>query len=214
MSSKPSNSPNGHRISALLAAFREALPPDRVSLADASVLLGDRTVGSILFLLAIPAVMPIPIGASLFFNLPVFIFAARLMLLGPDRALPDWLMHRSIARGTALAMIDGILPRLRGVEHLLRPRLSLLVSHRVLRGLGMVCFIMAIIASIPIPLLGWLPGFGLIAIALGLIEHDGVAVAIGLALGMTAAIASAVLMSGLFHAGSLLLTLPSLHLGP
>jgi len=59
-----------------------------------------------------------------------------------------------------------------------------------------------------VPLIGWLPGFGLITIALGLIEHDGLAVAVGLGFGVAALAFATGLIVSLAYAGTLLHMLP------
>jgi hypothetical protein len=200
--------PDGRRISELLADFRHGLTAETVSFADAVAALGDRTAGTLLLLLAIPTVMPIPLGVSVLFNLPVLVFSAQLMLAGPGRPLPDWMLRRSITVGAASLMIDRILPTLRWIERMLKPRWPWLLSRWFCRWLGTVCFVMAFIAILPVPLIGWLPGFGLIIVALGLIEHDGAAVALGLGFGAAAVVFGMILVSGLSYAGTLLLQLP------
>ena len=62
----------------------------------------------------------------------------------------------------------------------------------------------------PVPLIGWLPGFGLIVIALGLIEHDGLAVAVGLGLAVAAVLFGAGLVVSLAYADTLIHMLPHL----
>jgi hypothetical protein len=53
-----------------------------------------------------------------------------------------------------------------------------------------------------------LPGFGLIVLALGLIEHDGLAVAVGLGFAVAATLFAAGLVFSLAYAGTLLHMLP------
>ena len=195
--------PDDRRISELLAEFRNALPPGRVSLADAMAALGDRTIGGILLVLSIPMVMPVPLGVSVLFNLPVLLFTFQMMRSGGTVELPAWLLGRSLSSQAAAAMIDGILPRLRIIERMLRPRLPRLTSTGFERWLGIICFVMAAIAITPLPLIGWLPGFGLIIIALGLIEHDGLAVAVGLGFGVASVIVATGIVISVVYAGTL-----------
>ena len=191
------------RISELLAEFRGALPPDRVTLADTVAALGDRTIGGILLVLSIPTVMPVPLGVSVLFNLPVLLFTFEMMRRGGTVDLPDWLLRRSVSTQTVARMIDGILPRLRMVEQMLTPRLRRLTASHFERWLGTICFVMAAIAITPLPLIGWLPGFGLIIIALGLIEHDGLAVAVGLGFGVASVIVATGIVISVVYAGTL-----------
>ena len=196
------------RISEILAEFGQALPPERVTLADAMAALGDRTIGGILLVLSLPTVMPVPLGVSVLFNLPVLLFTFQWMRGGDHVNLPGWLLARSVSSGTAARMIEAVLPRLRWIEGLLSPRLPHLTTPDFERRLGVICFVMAAIAITPIPLIGWLPGFGLLVIALGLIEHDGLAVAVGLGFAVASILFGAGLVVSLAYAGTLLHQLP------
>ncbi len=200
--------PDDRRISEVLVEFRAALPPGRVTLADIVAALGDRTIGGILLVLAIPTVMPVPLGVSVLFNLPVLLFTFQMVRGGGTVELPAWLLSRSLSSEATIGMIDGILPRLRAIEGMLRPRLPRLTTARFERWLGLICFVMAAIAITPLPLIGWLPGFGLIIIALGLIEHDGLAVAVGLGFAVAAVIFAAGLVISLSYAETLWRMLP------
>ena len=196
------------RISEVLAEFRDTLPPDRVTLADAMAALGDRTIGGILLVLALPTVMPVPLGVSVLFNLPVLLFTFQMMRGGGTVDLPGWLLRRSVTSEAAARMIVAVLPKLRWIERMLTPRWGHLTADGFERWLGTICFVMAAIAITPLPLIGWLPGFGLITIALGLIEHDGLAVAVGLGFGVAALAFATGLIVSLAYAGTLLHMLP------
>ncbi len=196
------------RISEVLAEFRAALPRERVTLADAMSALGDRTIGGILLVMSLPTVMPVPLGVSVLFNLPVLLFTFQWMRGGYELELPGWLQRRSVSTEAAARLIDSVLPRLRWIEGLLTPRWPHLTASGFERRLGTICFIMAAIAITPIPLIGWLPGFGLLIIALGLIEHDGLAVAIGLGFAAASALFATGLVASLAYAGTLIHRMP------
>ncbi len=196
------------RISEVLTEFRHALPAETVTLADAMAALGDRTIGGILLVLGLPTVMPVPLGVSVLFNLPILLFTFQWMRGGDDLKLPGWLLRRSVSTESAARMIDGVLPRLRWIESLLTPRLPHLTASGFERWLGTICFVMAAIAITPLPLIGWLPGFGLLVIALGLIEHDGLAVAVGLGFAVASALVATIIVASLAYAGTLIHGMP------
>lgn len=196
--------PEGEGMSTLLAAFRDALPAGRVSLADIIAALGDRSFGSFMLVLAIPTVMPVPLGVSVLFDIPILVFSAQMMLGQRTLRLPRWLMTRSVDRINAARLLNGVLPTVRWIERLLRPRLPALTAGNGERWLGVVCFLLAMTAIVPLPLTGWLPGFGLVVIALGLVERDGVAVLVGLGLGVAAMVALFAVVTSLSYAGNLL----------
>lgn len=189
------------RTSDVLAAFRADLPAGRVSLGDLITALGDRSLGTVLLGLALPTVAPVPLGVSVLFNTPVLLFSLRLMLGRGDTVLPGWLLRRSVPAKAAGAMLDAVLPRLRSIERLLRPRWPRLAAIDGERWFGGMVFVLALAAFVPLPLTGWLPGFALLLLALGLIERDGGAVGAGLGLGLAGVVFFIAVASGLSYAG-------------
>lgn len=189
------------RVSDVLEHFRNALPQDRVSLAQVMAALGDRSVGMLLLLLAIPTVSPVPLGISVLFNLPLLIYCVSLVAR-PERAgLPRWLKRRSAGRASAERLLDRIIPRLRWIERFLRPRWTRLADIDHSRRFRLLCLALAITAFVPLPLMGWLPGFALVFLALGLIERDGGAVALGLVTAAAAFLVAALIIGGMAYAG-------------
>ncbi|HYG87026.1 MAG TPA: exopolysaccharide biosynthesis protein [Azospirillum sp.] len=193
------------RTSDVLAAFRADLPRGRVTLAHLIAALGDRSLGTVLLALALPTIAPVPLGVSVLCDLPLFLFSLRLLFGKRDAVLPAWLLRRSVSRDNAARMLDAVMPRLLWIEAMLKPRLPRLAHVDGERWFGVLVFVLITICIVPVPLMGWLPGFALVLIALGLIERDGGAIAVGLLLSVGAVIAAVVLVSGLSYAGHELL---------
>lgn len=197
------------RTSHVLRRFRDNLPVGRVTLRDFLTALGDRSLGTVLLALSLPCVSPVPLGVSVLFNLPVLLFTFRLALgdakggVGP--ALPGWLLRRSAGAAFAGKLLDAAVGKVSGIERLLRPRRPRLAHIDSQPWFKWWLALLALTAFVPVPLMGWLPGFSLVVLALGLIERDGTAVAVSLALGVAALIAAALLIGGLSYAGQELL---------
>ena len=64
------------------------------------------------------------------------------------------------------------------------------------RCIGSVCFVLAVIVMLPIPLGNMLPALAICLLALGLIEEDGIWILAGL----TTTIGSVILISGVLYA--------------
>jgi len=197
---------DARRISELLEQLAARLGPGRVTLGEIVSALGSRSLGSFLLVLAIPTVMPVPLGLSVLFNLPVLIYTAQMARGRGTAGLPHWLLRRSVDSPSLVQLIGRTLKLLRAVEHLTRPRLLRLTAPGLEGWIGRACLVMAATAIIPLPLVGWLPGFGLVLVGLGLIERDGVAVAIGLGLGAAGLGFFLTVIHGLLWAGNALLT--------
>ncbi len=193
------------RTSDVLAKFRANLPPDRVSLGDLIGALGDRSLGTILLALALPTIAPVPLGVSCLFDLPILFYTAQLAFGRRGGSLPDWLLKRSISRTMAGRTLDAAMPRLLWIERMLKPRVHPLAHLDGERWFGVLLFVLTLTCIVPLPLTGWLPGFALVLISLGLIERDGGAIGVGLGLSVAALAFFIVVAGSLSYAGHQLL---------
>lgn len=202
------------RTSDVLRRFRAQLPAGRVTLEKFLTALGDRSLGTVLLALSLPCVSPVPLGISVLFNLPVLLFTFRLALGGGEgnanggdvgASLPGWLLRRSADAKLTGKLLDAAVGKVASIEKLLRPRRPRLAHIDSQPWFKWWLALLALTAFVPVPLMGWLPGFSLVVLALGLIERDGTAVAVSLALGVAALIAAALLIGGLSYAGQELL---------
>ncbi len=193
------------RTSDVLARFRANLPAGRVTLGDLIRALGDRSLGTILLALSLPTIAPVPLGVSCLFDLPIVLYTAQLAFGRRGAGLPDWLLRRSIGTGLAARTLDAAMPRLVWIERMLKPRLHRLARIDQERWFGMLLFILTLTCIIPLPLTGWLPGFALVLISLGLIERDGGAIGVGLGLTVAALVFLTLVASSLSYAGHQLL---------
>lgn len=175
-------------LSSLLLAFAANFTAERVRVRDIIESLGQRSFGFILLIFALPNSLPIlgiP-GVSTITGMPM-LFVAVQMALGHKRVyLPRWIAESSIATADFQKLINKVAPWLRRVEKLMRPRLTVLTLGSAERWLGAFCVLLAFLLVLPIPLGNLLPALGILFIALGLIENDGVCVLMGLAIGVVA----------------------------
>jgi hypothetical protein len=165
-----------------MAEHVRSLTYDRVSLGEIANSVGERSIGALLLVLALPTVLPVQVpGISSLFGVPLMILSAQLML-GRRRAwIPGPLARRSIARASYAAMVDRMLPILRRFERMVRPRAAWLANDWATRPIGPICFILATIIVLPIPLGHVLPGTAICLLALGVMERDGVVIGLGFA---------------------------------
>lgn len=193
------------KTSDVLARFRESLPSQRVSLANLIQALGDRSLGTVLLALSLPTIAPVPLGVSCIADLPLLLFAVKLCLGRKGGILPGWVMRRSVSRNMAEKMIDTAMPRMRGIEKMLKPRNPALAYIDGKPWFGWLILLLGLTCIIPLPLTGWLPGFALVLLSLGLIERDGNAVAISLLMTVAGVLFFGIVASGITYAGQELL---------
>ena len=175
-------------LSSLLLDFAANFHAERVRIRDIIESLGQRSFGFILLIFALPNSLPIlgvP-GVSTVTGLPMLLVAAQ-MALGHSRVyLPGWIADRSVATVDFQKLINKVAPWLRRIEKLTCPRITWLTQANAERLLGAFCVSLAVLLALPIPLGNLLPALGVLFIALGLIERDGVCVLVGVAIGVAA----------------------------
>lgn len=188
----PSRTP----ASRLLSDFARQWPGDRVRLRDIAEVLDDRAYGILLLVLAIPNIIPNPIpGLSGMLGVPLILVAGQLMIGRPLPWLPSVLADRSMSTDSFRATVAKIMPWLEKLERLLHPRFRFLCKPPSEQLLAAFCVVLGIVLALPIPLGNTPSALAISLIALGLIEHDGLAIGAGVLAGTaTLAIASAVVI--------------------
>lgn len=174
-------------LSVVLRILSSDLSRERISVGDLLAALGDRALGALMFVFAIPNVLPTPPGTSAVLGAPLVFLAAQITF-GRKPWLPGIITQRSMSREDFHALIRRIVPWLERAEKLLKPRISLLALPPMEYMVGLVCLVLAIILVLPIPLGNMLPALAISLMALGFLERDGIWVGIGLIVAVVAMI--------------------------
>jgi hypothetical protein len=197
--------PSSRRTSDLLREFLASHPEPRITLGALRDALGDRGFGVLLFIFALPNLVPVNIPLlSAVLGLPLVLLAAQLSYGRHKPWFPHWLTHQSFSRQGFAAVVERALPSLERAEKLLRPRLTMLLSWTGERLVGIAILILAVVLTLPIPLGNWLPAFAIAIIGLAIVEKDGVAVLVGLGVGVASVFVAATVVVGLVKAFLLL----------
>ena len=193
------------RTSHLLRDFVTSHPEQRISLGVLRDALGDRGFGVLLFIFALPNLVPVNIPLlSAVLGLPLVLLAAQLTYGRHKPWFPRWLTERSFPREGFADVVLRSLPYLEGAERLLRPRLTVLLSWTGERLIGLAILILALVLFLPIPFANWLPACAIAIIGLAIVEKDGLAVLVGLAVGVASLVVAAAVVIGLIKAFLLL----------
>jgi hypothetical protein len=165
---------SAERVSQRLTALAADAAVERISVGDMVEALGDRGFGLLLLLLTLPNAVPVPgPGLSAVLALPAALLAAQ-MAVGLSRPrLPRRLRCWSFSRA-----------RVAGVLAYARPMLERPMAGD--RLTGAICLVLALVLALPIPLGNAPVAWALILVALGAVERDGVATAVGMAAGAAA----------------------------
>lgn len=187
---------------ALLTALAIGPPGEILKLRVVLEGLGRSLFGMLLFLATLPAFLPIP-GLAGGLSGPLVILVGMQLLLGLRRPwLPRFVAERGPTRATMARFEHRISPWLERLEHLIRPRLTALLDHRIATIFtGLLLVLLGVLLSLPVPFTNYLFGALLLAYALALLERDGMLMLLAWAAGI-AAIAVFGALSGTLAAGA------------
>lgn len=151
----------------------------RVSIGAILDAFGDRAFGALLLIFALPNALPMPPGTSTVVGSPLVFIAFQLMIGRPVLWLPRFIVERSLAREDFAKIAAKVEPWVARLERLLKPRLLVLTTPLADRFAGAACLVLSIVLILPIPFGNMPPAAAISAFALGLMERDGGAVALG-----------------------------------
>ncbi|HEU0016990.1 MAG TPA: exopolysaccharide biosynthesis protein [Methyloceanibacter sp.] len=194
------------RTSELLREYIATLDQPKVSLGDLRDALGDRGFGVLLFIFAVPNLIPVNIPLlSAVLGAPLVLLAAQLTYGRHKPWFPHWLTRQSVSRENFETVVARALPYLERAERWLRPRLTVLLSWTGERLIGVGLLVLTVVLALPIPFGNWLPAFAICIVGLAIVEKDGLAVLIGVAVGAFSLVVAGAVVIGLLHAFFLLL---------
>jgi hypothetical protein len=190
--------PKPRRLSDIVTSINTGEPLAIGSLVDA---FGERAFGALMFVFAVPNVIPTPPGTSAVLGLPLVILTFQLMIGRQALWLPEKIRQRTLAASLVSSFAQRAVPILMRFEKILRPRVSLVViSNLAERIIGIVAFALAVILFLPIPLGNILPAAAIACMALGLAERDGLAVLLGYAIAAASIFVLGLVSSALYAA--------------
>jgi hypothetical protein len=186
------------RLSEALVEFTQTVTSERVALFTIMQLMGRRSIVALLLVLALPMALPIPApGLSILFGAPLILISVQL-LFGRHRAwLPTCVAQRSMSRDDFAALVGRAIPTLHRLERIVRPRWGWMAADWTMAPIGAICLVLSIIITLPLPLGHTLPGTAISILALGLLERDGVAISLGLAIAALAMVVVIVASGGI-----------------
>ena len=162
--------------------------------------LGRRAFGMLLFVAALPAFIPIPVGGALSGPL-IMLVAAQLLVTMQHPWLPGFIARRGPKR-QSLARFERIVdPWLGRLERIVRPRLTAVLDHPLASAFtGLLLLLLGLLLALPIPLTNYLLGGLILLYSLALLERDGALMLVAWALGIAALITTGALSGGLITA--------------
>jgi hypothetical protein len=186
------------RISEALALVLVSHQGVRISIGELLDALADHGFGLLILVPALINAIPGPHIPG--FSLP---FAIALVVLGAQLALgwrSPWIPRRvrrwSVTSTGFSRFLDRVLPIIQRVEAWLSPRPSWLTEPIGERVIGVAVVLLSVVLALPIPFGNAPLAYALVVLALGLMEEDSRALAVGLACAVLALAWNAALIAG------------------
>ncbi|HPA37599.1 MAG TPA: exopolysaccharide biosynthesis protein [Phenylobacterium sp.] len=166
-------------VSELLDLIGKDSTRETISVGDILETFGNRAFGAMMFVFAVPLVLPMPPGVSAILGAPLIFITFQWMLGRRTLWLPKVLLDRTVSLSDFRTISHKLTPYLARIERRLRPRLTFMYNPLGDRIVGALCFVLSLIVFLPIPFGNMLPSFAIAAFAMGGAEPDGVAAIIG-----------------------------------
>lgn len=152
----------------------------RLSLAEGVAAFGERAFAAVMLLVALMNLLPWPPGGTTVLGAPLILLSVQLMRRRSTLWLPAWMLRAQVDRRAYRRFLRYLIPPLRWMERLTRPRLPFLTGRTAQMGLGFVMLVLAVILTLPIPFGNMAPATAIAIIALGVMQRDGLTVILGL----------------------------------
>ncbi|MGQ7262083.1 exopolysaccharide biosynthesis protein [Vreelandella sp. V005] len=150
---------------------------DQVSIGMVVEAIGSRSFGPLLMLIGITLFSPLSGIPGMSFFMAVFVLLVAIqMLIGRKKFwLPPFILNRSVEHGKLQKALDWLSKPARGIDRVLKPRLTFLVHRSGSYGIAMLC----VVFGLCMPLMELVPfsssaaGLALLILGLSLVAHDG-----------------------------------------
>lgn len=149
-------------------------PDPTVTLGEIIHRLGHRAFGAMFFLFAAPNWLPMPPGASTFLGLPLVLLSPQMLFGVRGPWLPDFIDERPIKRERVAQAFEKMIPWLEKVQKISKPRLTFLFGSVGDRVIALVCFLLALVLILPIPLGNMAPAAAIALFGLAMLQRDGI----------------------------------------
>lgn len=180
-----SNDPPSGRTSEVLRGILTKNPRARTfSVRRILSSIGTHRIETALVVLSTPAIVPVPVDRGV---VPLSTGALACQLVAGRRRfrLPSFILNKAVSRRALAVAIHAVVPLLEATEKVVRPRWSWVDHPNARRAIGLLIFVLALAIAEPFLGLNALHATAVLVMSLGMAEHDGLAVLVGVAVGVS-----------------------------
>jgi len=157
---------------------------DRLPIADLMAAMEGVGFGLAIMIFAFGILIPLPPPFPSLISVPLVIFSLQMMIGFNSPKLPQKFSKLTLKRSTLATLVRKSSPYIMRVEKILRPRFYFMTKPFAERIIGFFVFLFSAFILLPMPLSNFIPGFGILIIAFGLLSKDGLAIIFGIAVGL------------------------------
>ncbi|MDX2027025.1 MAG: exopolysaccharide biosynthesis protein [Alphaproteobacteria bacterium] len=156
---------------------------EQVSIGRILQVFGVRGFAFLLLLLALLNIFIFMVPMiSVLFGLPMVILAAQMVLGFRAPIFPVAVRHRTIRRDALVRGLETGVVWVGKLERFIKPRFLFLSVRQLDRVHGLLALMLAVMVALPIPVVNVPPSVGLVFLAIGMLEKDGVFIALAYAI--------------------------------
>lgn len=176
---------------------------EKVTLGEIIDTFGRRAFAALMFVLAIPNLLPLPPGSSTILGAPLLLISPQMLIGFQTLWLPRFIDERQMSRAELARAFGKLLPWLERIEQVSRPRLVFMFGPLGDRLIGLICTLLSLVLILPIPLGNLLPALTIAVLAFSMVQRDGLLALVGYALAATSAgvlvLSASVVMAAVQH---------------
>ncbi|NBB15400.1 exopolysaccharide biosynthesis protein [Caulobacter sp. SLTY] len=164
----------------LVVGLPDGAGSDGLTLGEVLDRMDERAFGILILILAVPCLVPALYGVPQIVGIPIILLAAQMMVGRSEPWLPASWLKRRISLDWLNRMSGFADKSMRWTERVSRPRLAFLAT-----GFGerLAAFFMILATlTIVLPMTNSVPSLALTLLAVGVIQRDGIFVALGSAI--------------------------------
>jgi hypothetical protein len=172
------------RISTVFESILSHYPEDRIAVGTLVTHFSHSGFGFLIILFAALPALPIPAqGIATLLSIPLCLLFGQIFVGRTSPWIPAWIARKTFARRTLVTLSQALLPYLKKFEYISRPRFFYMTSPAGKKAIAIMGIVCALLIAIPIPFTNTIPSIGILIMALGMIERDGLAVKAGMCIG-------------------------------
>jgi hypothetical protein len=171
-------------VDVIVAQLRERAerPDAALTCADLLAMVGERSHVLAIMLFALLNLLPGPPGYN--FIMAVAMFAVGLsMLLRRPMSFGNWFGRMPLPLKVIKKLLEALAVIVRWAARISAPRWRGLTRPAAMPFIAVIAIVLAVVNMAPVPFMNLIPSAGLAVICMGILNEDGIAVLVGIAIG-------------------------------